>query len=155
MAHAPSTRHAFTLEVELAPPIDVGETPHGRRRVIPITGGTFSGPDARGQVLPGGADWNLVRPDGVTHLWARYTLRTDDGHHLMVTNEGWGTRDEASVRRISAGGGGEPDGWYCRTNPRFEVGEGPYAWMNHTLFIGDLRPPVGLDRVTIVVHRVT
>ncbi|MFJ4620806.1 DUF3237 domain-containing protein [Streptomyces sp. NPDC088812] len=122
--------------------------------MIPIIGGTCTGPEASGLVLPGGADWNLVREDGVTHLWARYTLRTEDGHHLMITNEGWGTQDEATMERIFAGGGGAPADWYCRTNPRFEAGKGPYAWMNHTLFVGDLRPPTRGDQVTIDVHRV-
>lgn len=145
MPQAPGIRHVFTLNVDIAKPVNIGNTPHGRRRVIPITGGTFTGPAAAGQVLSGGADWNLGREDGSGHLWARYTLLTDDGSHLMVTNEGWRAPDD-----------GSPEGWYCRTNPRFEAGEGPYAWMNHTLFIGDLhRPSAGDGHVVIDVYRVT
>ena len=98
---APRLEPVFTLTVELAPPVEVGPTPHGTRRIIPIAGGTFTGPAASGVIVPGGADWNLVRGDGVTHLWARYTLRTDDGATLMITNEGWGTQDEATMARVS------------------------------------------------------
>ena len=152
---APQLEPVFTLYVELDPPITVGRTAHGTRRIIPITGGTFTGPAASGVILPGGADWNLVRDDGVTHLWARYTIRTDDGATIMITNEGWGTQDDETMARIFSGAGAETTDWYCRTNPRFEAGEPRYAWLNHTVFVGDLRPPTRGDQVVIDVYRVT
>jgi hypothetical protein len=151
----PRLEPVFTLTVELAPPLEIGPTPHGMRRVIPITGGTFAGPAASGVILPGGADWNLVRQDGVTHLWARYTIRTDDGATLMITNEGWGTQNEATMARIFAGHGADTADWYCRTSPRFEAGDSRYAWLNHTVFVGDLRPPTRGDQVVVDIYRVT
>lgn len=75
----PGLELVMTLRVEIAAALDVGEVGTGMRRVIPITGGMFEGPAIRGTVISGGADWNLTRPDGVAEIWARYTLRTDDG----------------------------------------------------------------------------
>ncbi|MFT4212885.1 MAG: DUF3237 domain-containing protein [Microbacterium sp.] len=141
-----------TLDVELAPPIEIGRTAAGVRRVIPIVGGTFSGPRLSGSILPGGADWNLARTDGITHLWARYTLRTDDGAHVMITNEGWGTQDDATMQRIFGGEQQLADRWYCRTQPRFEVdADGPVAWLNEIVCVGSLRAPHRPDRVTVDV----
>ncbi|AJW42322.1 hypothetical protein NY08_4320 [Rhodococcus sp. B7740] len=148
----PTLHHVFTLDVELAPPVVIGSTPHGMRRVIPITGGRFRGPAGSGTILPGGADWNLVRTDGVTHLWARYTIVTDDDVTIMVTNEGWGTQDDATMERIFAGGGADIDRWYCSTNPRFEVADPGWKWLNHSVFLGHLEPPTRGDRVRITVY---
>lgn len=86
---------AFRLDVDLAPPLDVQEAPQGYRRVIPITGGTFSGDRIDGVILPGGADWNLVRHDGIVHLWARYTLKTNDGVLISIL-----TKDFSAARKI-------------------------------------------------------
>src|SRR5690349_5200932 len=74
--------------VELAAPLEVGTTPLGARRVIPIIGGHFAGEGFSGEILPGGADWQLVRQDGVALLDARYTLRTTDGALVYVSNRG-------------------------------------------------------------------
>ncbi|OZF35507.1 hypothetical protein CH294_12950 [Rhodococcus sp. 14-2483-1-1] len=148
----PTMNHVFTLDVELAPPVVIGSTPHGMRRVIPITGGRFQGPAGSGTILPGGADWNLVRTDGVTHLWARYTIVTDDNVPIMVTNEGWGTQDDATMERIFSGGGADLDRWYCSTNPRFEVADPEWNWLNHSVFLGQLLPPNRGDQVRITVY---
>ena len=67
-------------------PLDLGDVGKGRRRIVPISGGEFSGPVLRGTVLPGGADWQIMRSDGVAELEARYTLRTDDGALIDVRN---------------------------------------------------------------------
>src|SRR5690349_22324737 len=76
-------------EITLAAPQELGDTPAGRRRIIPITGGRFEGERLRGRVLPGGADWQIVRPDGVADLDARYTLETSDGALIYVRNHGY------------------------------------------------------------------
>jgi hypothetical protein len=84
----PELELAMTLRVESGPALEVGEVGAGFRRVIPIIGGSFEEPAIRGEVVPGGADWNLTRPDDVAEVWARYTLRTDDGVLVGVTNAG-------------------------------------------------------------------
>src|SRR6478735_544420 len=77
------------VEVTLEPIRDLGDTPLGRRRIIGITGGKFSGPRLSGRILPGGADWQLIRADGVAFLDARYTLETSDGALIYVSNQGY------------------------------------------------------------------
>ena len=114
------------LLVEIDPALEVGQTPHGFRRVIPIAGGSFEGPRLRGVVLPGGADWNLRRSDDLAEIWARYTLRTDDGVLISVTNAG-----------LARGTPGTPDR-YARTVPSFEVGDERYAWLERSIFVGSL-----------------
>lgn len=119
-------RFVMELIVEIGPVLEVGSTPHGLRRVIPITGGTFEGPDIRGIVLPGGADWNLRRSDGTAEVWARYTLQTDDGVLISITNAG-----------LSRGEHGTPER-YARTVPSFEVADSRYAWLERSVFVGTL-----------------
>ena len=77
------TELVWEAKVKIASMITVGQSKRGERRVIPITGGTFKGPKIKGEVLPGGEDWQLVRPDGDTELYARYLLKTDDGHVIF------------------------------------------------------------------------
>jgi hypothetical protein len=136
-------RLVMELYVEIGPALEVGVTPHGFRRVIPITGGTFEGPDLRGIVLPGGADWNLRRAEGVAEIWARYTLQTDDGALISVTNAG-----------LTRGTPGAPDR-YARTTPSFEVGDERYAWLARSLFVGTLdRHPGGIPGVHLRFYEV-
>src|SRR4051795_3354409 len=75
----PALTFAFTLRVQVGPPTELGEMPAGRRRIIPILGGTFEGPSIRGKVLAGGADWQSIQADGLARLDTRYTLLTDTG----------------------------------------------------------------------------
>jgi len=72
-------RPLLKAEITLAEPLELGDTPLGRRRIINITGGTFRGERLSGKVLAGGADWQVIRADGVADLDARYTLETSDG----------------------------------------------------------------------------
>lgn len=136
--------HVFTITAELAEPREVGRTPAGCRRVIGITGGTVDGPALRGEVLPGGADWNVVRPDGAVHVWARYELRSTAGAVVSVVNEGLAAPPDE---------GGTPATWWCPTGPVFEVGDPDLAWLNTGFFLGELCVG-GEHRVTIGVHRV-
>ena len=131
----------MTLRVETAPALEVGEVGAGFRRVIPITGGSFEGPAIRGQVVPGGADWNLTRPDGVAEVWARYTLRADDGVLVGVTNAGLIVP--------------QPDGsLYARTSPQFKVAGERYAWLRRSIFVGTLIPLATGGAVQIQFFRV-
>jgi hypothetical protein len=144
---------AFRLDVELDPPIEIQETPMGYRRVIPITGGRFTG-RIQGEILPGGADWNIVRHDGIVHLWARYTLKTDDGVYISILNEGFQRGPADTMERILAGKPIETSQWYSRTTPRFEVSGEKYRWLNETIFVGNLLPPTRPDGVSIEVYEV-
>ena len=86
MADTPQLELIFAADVSVGPPLDCGDVGKGARRIVPITGGEFSGPNIRGKVLPGGADWQILRGDGVSELEARYTLQTDDGALINVRN---------------------------------------------------------------------
>lgn len=100
-APAFETEIVWKARVTIGETIALGESKRGVRRIVPITGGTFEGPGIRGKVVPGGADWQLVRPDGVTELYARYLLQTDDGYLIQVINRVLSRRspDEEPYRR--------------------------------------------------------
>jgi hypothetical protein len=133
--------HIADLVVTVAEPIEVGHTGGGVRRLIPITGGVANGPEIRGAVLPAGADYQIIRDDGVTELHARYAIRTDDGALIYIENSG--------LRR---GYPGDPALVYFRTAPRFETAAEPYRWLTAHLFIAEgVRRP---DRVELAIHRV-
>ncbi|HXS29572.1 MAG TPA: DUF3237 family protein, partial [Steroidobacteraceae bacterium] len=95
--------HVFTVQVAVAPPLVIGESSHGLRRIIPILGGEVEGPRLRGEVLPGGADWQYIRPDGVLQLTARYTLRAADGTLIQVVNRGLRHGPPEVMERMSRG----------------------------------------------------
>jgi len=119
--------------ITLAPIKDLGNTPGGHRRIIDITGGTFDGPRLGGKILPGGADWQVIRPDGVAVLDARYTLETNDGALIYVTN--WGFRHGPAniLAKIAAGEEVDPALYYMRTTPVFETAAADYDWLNRTI----------------------
>ena len=122
-------------EITLATPQELGETPHGRRRVIAITGGSFRGERLAGRVLPGGADWQLVRADGVAELDARYTLETVDRSLIYVRNFGYRHGPADVMRRLMAGDPVDPSLYYMRTTPRFETGAERYQWLNRVICV--------------------
>lgn len=122
-------------EITLAPPQELGEGPLGRRRIIPITGGSFRGERLAGRVLPGGADWQLVRADGVAELDARYTLETGDGALIYVRNFGYRHGPADIIRRLAAGEPVDPSRYYMRTTPRFETSAERYRWLNGAICV--------------------
>lgn len=111
-------------------PQELGDAPPGRRRIIPITGGTFRGERLAGRVIPGGADWQIVRTDGVAELDARYTLETDDKALIYVRNFGYRHGPADVLRKLAAGEAVDPALYYMRTTPRFETGAERYRWLN-------------------------
>ncbi|HZD20262.1 MAG TPA: DUF3237 domain-containing protein [Burkholderiales bacterium] len=117
-------------EITLAAPQELGDTPHGRRRVIPITGGSFRGERLSGRVLASGADWQVIRADGVAELDARYTLETLEGALIYVRNFGYRHGPADVIRRLMAGEPVDPALYYMRTTPRFETGAERYRWLN-------------------------
>jgi hypothetical protein len=122
-------------EIALAPAQELGDGPLGRRRVIPISGGTFSGERVSGRVLAGGADWQVIRADGVAELDARYTLETGDGALIYVRNFGYRHGPAEVMRRLMAGEAVDPAAYYMRTTPRFETGAKRYLWMNRIICV--------------------
>ena len=120
----------FRAEITLAPAQELGEAPGGRRRIIPITGGRFEGERLSGRVLPGGADWQVVRPDGVADLDARYTLETGDGALIYVRNRGYRRGPREVIEQLQAGRNVDPALYYMRTTPWFETGDARYRWLN-------------------------
>jgi Protein of unknown function (DUF3237) len=125
----PHLEFVYTAIVGIAAIEDVGDTVSGHQRLIPITGGTFEGPRLRGKVLPGAADWNLQRNDGVTVVSASYFLQTDDGVYIKILNQGINPK-------AAPGPGGRPR----FTVPCFEAPKGRYEWLNQAVFVGTLRP---------------
>ncbi|MBR0525414.1 MAG: DUF3237 domain-containing protein [Prevotella sp.] len=124
----PQLEFTLQLRVTLGETYSVGETQHGRRTVIPITGGTFEGPLLKGTILNGGADYQLANTAlNRTELEAIYSIKTDDGVYIHVRNRGiiCGGKDE----------NGNPT-FYFRAAPQFEApADSPYAWMNNALFV--------------------
>jgi len=136
----PTLEHVMTVRATIDATIEMGKTPAGQRRVIPISGGSFEGPALKGVVMPGGEDWQLVRDDGVTLLDANYWLRTEDGaiirvHNAVLTSQQPATSGDKPTR-------------YARSTVRFEAPIGKYEWLNRAIFVGTLkadltqRPPV-------------
>ena len=120
----------FRAEITLAPAQELGDAPLGRRRIIPITGGTFRGERLSGRVLPGGADWQIVRADGVAQLEALYTIETSDGALIYVHNFGLRHGPPEVLARGAAGEAVDPALYYMRATPRFETGDERYRWLN-------------------------
>ena len=118
----PQLEFAMQLRVTLDNAYVVGETPHGRRQVIPITGGTFEGPLLKGTILSGGADYQLGSADGSrTELEAIYSIRTDDGVNIHVRNRGL----------ICTG-----ESFYFKAAPQFEApADSKYVWLNNAIFV--------------------
>ena len=137
MAKPPSLEFVMELRAELDPPLDLGMTPAGHRRSVSLCGGRFEGPRLRGEVLAGGADWQVLRSDGAMVLEARYALRTDDGALIGVRNSGLRHAPPAVTEKLMAGEPVAPGSYYFRTTPQFETSDARYAWMNQHIFIGD------------------
>ena len=131
----PGLELLFELRATLAAPILVGEVPEGARRVVPISGGTFEGMRLRGTLVPGGADWQYRRADGVMMVEAQYLLRTDDGVIIQVNNRGMRHGPEAVMRRLGAGESVDPAEYYFRATPRLSAPAGRYEWLNRRLFL--------------------
>lgn len=125
----------FKAELTLAAPQELGEVPLGRRRIIGITGGRFSGDRLSGRVLPGGADWQVIRADGVADLDARYTLETADGALIYVRNRGYRHGPDDVLEKLAAGKPVDPGLYYMRTTPLFETGDRRYAWLNRMICV--------------------
>jgi hypothetical protein len=123
---APELEFALQLKVTLGEAYGIDNTQHGRRTIIPITGGTFEGPKLKGTIINGGADYQL-NTETRTELEAIYCIRTDDGINIHVRNKGiiYNGKDAE----------GNPT-FYFRAAPTFEApADSKYAWLNNALFV--------------------
>jgi hypothetical protein len=133
---APPLQLAFEARVQVGPPIEMGLVPHGRRRIVPILGGTFEGANVKGRVLPGGADWQIIRSDGVAELDTRYTLETDRGSLVYVQNRGIRHAPPEVMQRLLAGEAVDPALVYFATTPIFETAAPELQWLTRAIFVG-------------------
>jgi len=142
----PQLEFALQLKVTLGETYSCGETQHGRRTVIPITGGTFEGPNIKGTILNGGADYQLANAAGRTEVEAIYSIRTDDGVNIHVRNRG--------IIASSKDAQGNPS-FYFRCAPQFEApADSKYAWMNNSLFLCAPSFSSGFQGIVLNVWRV-
>jgi hypothetical protein len=152
MPDPPVLVYAMTLHVHVGAPVVLGDVARGQRRIVPILGGTFTGPDIGGVVLPGGADWQIVRPDGFTELDTRYTLRTDAGSLVYIQNAGIRHAPPDVARKLLAREPVDPAQVYFRTVPVFETSAAELQWLTRAIFVGmGERHP---DEVIVHVWRV-
>jgi len=113
--------------------LPLGGTPYGERRIISILGGRIDGARLSGRILPGGADWQIVRTDGVTHIEARYTIETEAGGRILVVSEGLRHGPPAVMAKMARGETVNPADYYFRTVMRFETADPQTAWLNRIL----------------------
>lgn len=132
----PELRLLATFRVELEPILDLGDSPWGRRRVVPIAGGSFSGTRMSGTVLRGGADWQVVHADGAISIDTRYTLRTEDDALIYIQTRGVRHGPPEVLARLAGGEHVAPDAYYFRVFCQFETGDERYHWLNRTLAVG-------------------
>ncbi len=120
--------YVMELNVTLGKAYSVGPTIHGNRNTVPITGGRFEGPAIRGEILEGGADYQLSDPaTGRTDVEAIYNLRTDDGVNIHIRNRGMIVMDKDENGRLD---------FYFRCAPTFEApNDSKYAWLNKAIFV--------------------
>ncbi len=147
-----STRYVFSLAIKIGAPIIAGDFGHGTRRIIPILGGELRGEGMKGTVFPYGADFQIIRPNGLTELEAKYAFEMDDGAIVYIENVGIRFGPKELLDRIAKGEIVDPALIYFRSVPKFETGAVKYRWLTENLFVGvGARHP---DRVEIEVHQV-
>jgi Protein of unknown function (DUF3237) len=125
----------LTIEAALGPIVSIGRTPRGHIRMIAIESGTFAGPEAKGKILPGGADWQEVRPDGVLEIRAHYLLETDEGESIEVRSEGVRAASPEVLARIERGEKISSSEYYFRTAIRFATASARLARYNSILAV--------------------
>ena len=135
-AGMPQLQFFAELAVEVGKPIEVGRTPRGLRRMIPITGGQARGDGWTAQVLPGGADYQLVVGDTLAELQAHYVLQTDEGELVYVRNQAIRSAPADVTARLLRGEAVDPSLVYFRCHPYLETASPRLAWVNERLFVG-------------------
>jgi Protein of unknown function (DUF3237) len=146
------TKYVFTITAEIAEVTTAGDIGHGVRRIIPITGGEVRGDDVNGKVLPLGADFQIIRPNELIELEARYAFETDDGAVVYVENRGIRFGPVDLLLKLKRGEPVDPKQIYFRTVPKFETGAAKYRWLMEHIFVASAARHAA--RVVIDVHMV-
>ncbi len=139
----PRLTPVYRLEAVLGEPLDLGDVSQGHRRIVPLTGGTFAGPELKGKLLPGAsADWQILLPDGTALGDIRYTLQTDDGALLYVQSRGVRHGSAEVLARLARGEDVDASEYSFRTSTQIETASARLDWLNKGVFIsvGGRRP---------------
>jgi hypothetical protein len=152
MEPALQTRYVFTITARVGSVTSAGDIGTGVRRIIPITGGEVKGRDVNGKVCAFGADFQIIRPNELIELEAKYAFQTDDGAVIYVENRGIRFGPVELLQRLKRGEPVDPKLIYFRTVPKFETGDEKYRWLMESLFVGSAARHA--DRVVIDVHQV-
>jgi uncharacterized protein DUF3237 len=151
MAPALQTKYVFTITARIGEVTTAGDVGHGVRRIIPIVGGEVHG-EINGKVCAFGADFQIIRPNELIELEAKYAFETDDGAVVYVENKGLRFGPVELLQKLKRGEPVDPKLIYFRTVPKFETGAEKYRWLMEHLFIGSAARHA--DRVVIDVHMV-
>jgi Protein of unknown function (DUF3237) len=151
------TKYVFTITALIGPVTSAGEIGSGIRRIIPVIGGEvkgegIDGEEIKGKVLAFGADFQIIRPNELIELEAKYGFETDDGATIYVENRGIRFGPVELLQKLKRGEPVDPKLIYFRTNPRFETGHDKYRWLMQHIFIGSAARHA--DRVVVDVHMV-
>jgi hypothetical protein len=152
MIPALQTKYVFTITAHIGGVTSAGDIGHGVRRIIPITGGEVRGEGINGKVCAFGADFQIIRPNELIELEAKYAFETDDGAVVYVENKGIRFGPVDLLQKLKRGEPVDPKLIYFRTVPKFETGSEKYRWLMEHLFIGSAARHA--DRVVIDVHEV-
>jgi hypothetical protein len=147
-----ATKYVFTITAHIGEVTSVGDIGTGIRRIIPITGGEVRGEGINGKVCAFGADFQIIRPNKLIELEAKYAFETDDGAVIYVENKGIRFGPIDLLQKLKRGEPVDPKLIYFRTVPRFETGHEKYGWLMQSLFVGSAARHA--DRVVIDVHQV-
>jgi hypothetical protein len=146
-----ATQYVFTITAHIDPVVSAGEVGHGVRRIVPIIGGEVHG-EVNGKVCPFGADFQIIRPNELIELEAKYALETDDGAIIYVENKGIRFGPAELLQKLKRNAPVDPKLIYCRTSPKFETGSPKYRWLMEHLFVASVARHA--ERVVIDVHKV-
>jgi Protein of unknown function (DUF3237) len=149
----PSLRRVYRLEATLGEPLDLGDLAQGRRRIVPLTSGTFAGPELNGTLLPGSsADWQVVLRDGTALGDLRYTLQTDGGDLLYVQSRSVRHGSAEVLERLALGEDLDASEYIFRTSTQIEAAAPELDWLNKGVFISvGGRQPGGVIYETYLV----
>jgi hypothetical protein len=132
---APQFEFLMKLSVDVGDIASLGPAPLGERRVINIVGGTFEGPAIRGEVLSGGADWQIARKDGVLDLDAHYVLKERGGGLIEVISQGYRHGPPDILAALARGEQVDAANYFFRTVMRFQTGAPDLEWLNKTIAV--------------------
>ncbi len=132
----PRLTKILRLEATVGQAVDVGNVAQGRRRIVPLTGGTFAGPELNGRLLPGAsADWQIVLPDGTALGDIRYTLQADRGDLLYVRSQSVRHGSAEVLARLGRDEEVDASEYIFRTSTQIETAAPDFDWLNKGVFI--------------------